>query len=120
MFLLTFSYVGIQRDCLIWKPDSAGLFSSRSFYREIFSEVRSPCALVWMGLAPPRVEAFCWLVVANKISMIDTLRRKELMSDSISDMCCLCGRELESIDHLFIHCDVASFIWGFFSQRMWR
>lgn len=64
-------------------------------------------------LAPLRVEAFCSLVVAGNISMADTLRRKWLMSESISDMYGLCGRDLESIDHLFIHCDVTPFIWGY-------
>ena len=106
--------------CSIWKPNSTGLFSTRSFYREIhpFSEVWSPCALVWTGLAPPRVEAFCWLAVAGKISTAYALRRNGLMSNSISDMCSLRGRELESIDHFFIHCDIASFIWGVFSKNV--
>lgn len=35
----------------------------------------SPCALVWRDLAPPRVEAFCWLVVAGKILTTDNLKR---------------------------------------------
>ena len=37
-------------DFRIWKPHSAGLFSSRSFYKEIdpFSAVTSPCTAVWM------------------------------------------------------------------------
>lgn len=53
------------------------LFSIRSFYRKLepFSGVWPPCASVWMGLAPPRVEAFCWLAVAGKISTTDMLRR---------------------------------------------
>lgn len=42
--------------------------------------------------------------------MADILRR-EIALDSISDLCCLYGRERESIDHLFVHCDVASSIW---------
>lgn len=36
------------------------------------------------------------------------------MMDSITDTCCLCRRERESIDHLFIHCSVTSSIWGHF------
>ena len=46
----------------------------------------------------------------------DVLRRG-LVFDTISDMCCLCGKEMELIDHLFIHCGVASSIWGFFLKQ---
>eukprot|EP00268_Persea_americana_P000277 TRINITY_DN10107_c0_g1_i2.p1 TRINITY_DN10107_c0_g1~~TRINITY_DN10107_c0_g1_i2.p1 ORF type:complete len:112 (-),score=12.99 TRINITY_DN10107_c0_g1_i2:315-650(-) len=36
--------------------------------------------------------------------MADNLRRRELGLKAISDLCVLCGKEMESIDHLFIHC----------------
>lgn len=81
--------------------------------RDPFTAVQSPCATVWTGLVPPRVEAFCWLAVAGKISTTDVLRRG-LMSDIISDTFRLCWKEMESIDHLFIHCGVASSIWRYF------
>ena len=71
-----------------------------------------------MGLAPPRMEAFCWLAIAGKISTTDNLRRRGLLSESISDICCLCRRKRESIDHLFIHCEIALTIWGHFLKRM--
>ena len=51
--------------------------------------------------------------MAGKISTADILRRG-LTSDNISDTCCHCRRERESIDHLFIQCHVASFIWVYF------
>lgn len=103
----------------IWKPDPSGSFSSKSFYRKMdpFSEVRSSSTLIWMGRAPPRVEAFCWLVVTGKTSTVDNLRRRGLTTDTISDKCSLGGREIESIDHLFIHCNVASAVWGHFLKE---
>lgn len=104
----------------IWNSDSAGLFSSRSFYREIdpFSAVQSPCASIWMGLVPPRVKAFCWLVVAGNISTADLLRRRGLLLKAISETCCMCRREVMAIDHLFIHCNVSSSIWRHFLKSM--
>lgn len=45
-----------------------------------FSADRYPYTFTWMGLAPPRVEAFCWLTVAGKISTTDILRRRGLIS----------------------------------------
>ena len=101
-------------DCRIWKPDSAGSFSSRSFYQEIDSSsaAQSSCASVWMGLGPPRVESFCWMVVRGKISITDNLRRG-LESMDISYV--LPMQEGDgSVDHLSIHCHVISFIWRYF------
>ena len=88
-----------------------------SFYKEINPYKRSPCAAVWTGLVPPRVDAFYRLAVEGKISMEDVLRRRGLVLDTTSDTCHLCGREMESIDHFFfffIHCNVDSSIWRYF------
>ena len=53
-------------DCRIWKPASSGLFSSKSRELDHVGEVGSSCSLVWMGLAPPRAEAFGWLAISAK------------------------------------------------------
>ena len=46
----------------------------------------SSYALVWRGLAPARVEAFCWLAAARKIATVDNIRRG-LVSEYILDLC---------------------------------
>lgn len=116
------SNVSFCRDTVddrIWKSDSSGSFSSKSFYRRLdpFTELQSFCSSIWMGLAPRRVEAFCWLAVMCKNSTVDILRRGISLVE-VSDMCCLC-----KIDHLLIHCDVASSLWGHFVKvngMVWR
>lgn len=40
----------------------------------------------WLGLVPPRVEAFCWLVVSGKVSMVDNLRRKGFALEESSEL----------------------------------
>lgn len=77
-------------------------------------DVQFSGALVLLDIVPPRVEAFCWRAVASKIMTIDILRRKGVITDPILDIYSLCGRERELIDHLFVHCNVACFIWGHF------
>ena len=54
----------------IWKPSPFGAFSCRSFYRELEAPLagRVPASHVWIGVAPPRMEAFAWLAVSGKIS----------------------------------------------------
>lgn len=39
------------------------------------------------------------------------------MSYSFSDMCCFCVRERESVDHIFLHLGLASYIWGYFFKK---
>lgn len=71
----------------------------------------------WCGMVPTRVEVevFLWLALADKISTVNNLRRRGIMSKVISDICVLCGNEEESINHF------ASFIWHFFlNQEMWN
>ena len=87
-----------------------------SWKLEPFDESQSAYALICMGHVPPRVEAFCFLAVRGKILMADNLRRG-MSLDSISDMWSPCGRETESIGHLFIRCHVASSLWGFFLKE---
>lgn len=55
-------------DLRIWKPCPSGVFSIKSFARCVGVEpdFMPSSSLVWLGLAPPRMEAFCWLVISKK------------------------------------------------------
>lgn len=65
-------------DVQIFLPWPSGELSMKSLYRELegLSGAKSASLLVWMGLAPPRVEAFCWLAILGKVSAVDNLRRR--------------------------------------------
>lgn len=65
---------------------------------------------VSVRLAPPRVEAICWLVMAGEVSMVDNLIRG-LTTNSFSYTCVMYGKE-ESVNHIFLHCEVAVSIWS--------
>lgn len=108
-----------EADSRVWKPKPSSSFSSKSFYKAMESTVlvHSSCSQVWLGIVPPRVKAFCWLAVTCKISMANNLRRRGFSSEAFSTMCYFCGREEESINHLFLHCDFASSLWGIFLKH---
>ena len=93
-------------------------FSAKAFYLASEGTLlhRAPFSLVWLGLAPPWVEAFCWLVVVDKVSTVDNLRRRGFTSNNLSNNCVMCGKE-ESINHLFLHCEVAALAWSNFIQK---
>lgn len=80
-------------------------------------EVISSCSLVWAGLAPPRVKAFYWLAVSGKISTVDNLRRRGIFSDAIANICHLRGKEVKSVNHLFLHCKFSSSLWCLFLKQ---
>lgn len=59
-----------------------------------------------LGLAPPTMEAFCLLVVVGELSAADDLRRRVLMSATIFNIRMLSRKAQETINHLFLHCEV--------------
>lgn len=91
----------------IWKPSSFGEFFTNSFLRglEVVLDAKATCSLVWIGLAPPRVEVFCWLTVLGKVATTDVFRRRVISFEVILDSCLLSETFRQSIDHLFMHCD---------------
>jgi hypothetical protein len=64
---------------------------------------------VWRTQAPPRAAFFTWSAALGKILTVDNLRKRHLI---IVDRCCLCKRDGESVDHILLHCDVASALWN--------
>lgn len=54
----------------------------------------------------------------KEVSIADNLQSKAKVSESISDICVMCWRAKESIYHLFMHCEVPSFIWCYFTSRL--
>eukprot|EP00268_Persea_americana_P062605 TRINITY_DN8040_c1_g2_i6.p1 TRINITY_DN8040_c1_g2~~TRINITY_DN8040_c1_g2_i6.p1 ORF type:complete len:254 (+),score=31.35 TRINITY_DN8040_c1_g2_i6:132-893(+) len=103
----------------IWKPCSSGSISVGTFYgvSSVVLGSHSHLSQVWCGLAPPRVDVFLWLAVVGKISTVDNLRKRRITSEAIADTCVLCGKEEESITHLFLHCESASCNWQSFFKN---
>jgi hypothetical protein len=60
------------------------------------------------------VAFFAWLAALCKILTMDNLRKMHII---IVDRCCLCKRDGESVDHLLLHCDVASALWNHIFTR---
>lgn len=105
-----------EEDKLIWKPSPTGAFSVKSFCKAVEGRPRSraSCALAWVGMVPPLVEAFYWLAVAGRVSMADMLRRRGIMAEGILDMCYVqvCGGDGRPPFHLlqdsFVHLEPPS------------
>uniref|UniRef100_A0A7N2MU36 Ultraviolet-B receptor UVR8 n=1 Tax=Quercus lobata TaxID=97700 RepID=A0A7N2MU36_QUELO len=64
--------------------------------------------LIWKQKIPSRVAFFAWSAALGKCLTIDNLRKRKVC---ILDWCYMCKRSSESVDHLFLHCPVASELW---------
>jgi hypothetical protein len=56
-----------------------------------------------------RAAFFAWSAALGKILTVDNLRKRLII---IVDRCCLCKRDGEFVDHLFLPCDVAPATWN--------
>jgi hypothetical protein len=65
-------------------------------------------AKVWQAWAPSRCKFFTWLMMQNRIWTADRLLLREWPNQYF---CQLCRRNLESVHHLFLECQVTRQIW---------
>ncbi|KAK3218153.1 hypothetical protein Dsin_012123 [Dipteronia sinensis] len=74
--------------------------------------------VLWAGICPPKIEVFAWQVLKGKIMVYEVLNRYGFNSAQSMD-CSLCHSEVESINHLFLHCH---WTWGIWQKcmKMWE
>ena len=62
----------------------------------------------WKPKVPSRVAYFVWTVALGNILTVDNIWKQEIL---ILDCYCMCKRNGELVDHLLIHCALASDLW---------
>ncbi|RWR75099.1 Reverse transcriptase zinc-binding domain-containing protein [Cinnamomum micranthum f. kanehirae] len=99
------------RDSKLWIPSRDGSFWVSSFYSAL--STTSVASRSWLALwkmkAPPRVTAFTWLALRNKILTMDNLRLRHIL---LVNACPLCLADEESVDHLLFHCKQMRALWS--------
>jgi hypothetical protein len=86
-------------------------FVGKFFYQLLSTLVRPTCPWksIWKVRAPSRVAFFVWTKALGKILTLDNLSNKNIIVLEWCHMCEYCG---ESIDHLFLSCEVATEMWN--------
>ena len=108
------------KDSYIWKGSSSGRYAASLYCKYMLNAQVSDKELwkmVWMGLAPPKVEVFCWRLVRERIATKDQLVKRGLL-ERRQAVCVFCNTEMESVDHLFFSCHSSWKIWMHFCS-MW-
>ena len=101
---------GIGEDKRCWLPCKSKGFTVSAYYHLLVghSEQFFPWKSIWKQKIPSKVAFFVWTAALGKCLTIDNLRKRKVC---ILDWCYMCKCNSESVDHLFLHCPVASELW---------
>ncbi|GMI90228.1 hypothetical protein like AT4G29090 [Hibiscus trionum] len=111
---------GLEHDWIQWRGSTDGCFSVKSF-RAALGVQNSDRNFwknnVWLGFAPPKVEAFFWLVMNARAPVRAELRKRGI-SLIDGDSCPLCQSCPETVKHLFFNCFGVWQIWMSFCKAV--
>ena len=102
-------------DMRSWSLSPSGLFAVKSFFLALsqFSSLPPvfPTKFVWNSQVPFKVKSLVWLVVHKKININDLLQLRKPYKALSPDICKLCMKHGETVDHLFLHCSLTTGLW---------
>ena len=88
--------------------------SLREYTSKFLARLQQPdLNAAWKVRAEGKVKFYFWLLLQNRNWTADRLRNRGWPHD---DLCCLCHQELETANHLAIHCPFAKEVWNFFTS----
>ena len=98
-----------------WIPSKRNTFEEKSYYQSLstLTQAFDSWKSIWKMKAPLRVAFLKWMATVGKILTLDNLRKRNVMVTEWCYMCKHCG---ESIDHILLHCKVATELWNVFFQ----
>ncbi|KAK2640224.1 hypothetical protein Ddye_028019 [Dipteronia dyeriana] len=104
----------LMLDVLAWNLNRNGMYTVSSFRRsfEGNSEVYSSIQMViWNGICPYKVEVFLWQLYRGRVFVREVLLRFGMAKLNVV-VCPLCSLEVETVDHLFLHCPWTFNLWN--------
>ncbi|WMV33005.1 hypothetical protein MTR67_026390 [Solanum verrucosum] len=99
--------LNFEEDKLLWKLDKDGKFRVKAAYKllDISIETKEWCPwkMIWKGTIPHKVACFTWLVANQAVLTQDNLMKR---GRQLCSRCFFCEAEIETVNHLFLHCKV--------------
>lgn len=92
----------IDEDRKVWAASPDGIFSVRSYtiFFGRYMDHLSPWKVIWYPPIPPKVQFFMWTTSLGRFQTIALLKRKCLI---LTNLCCLCKADEESVSHTLLH-----------------
>ncbi|WMV37951.1 hypothetical protein MTR67_031336 [Solanum verrucosum] len=110
-----FKGTSTEADCLIWLRNKENKFTVKAAYRVLTTSNNQsgtlPWKMIWRGKIPHKVACFSWLLAREVVLTQDTLMKRGF---NLCSRCFLCGKEAETISHLFLHCSWTDQLWNIF------
>ncbi|KAK1273796.1 hypothetical protein QJS04_geneDACA015179 [Acorus gramineus] len=108
---------GTDSDTLVWPHYPTGLLTTPYAWNFLRQKRDKPkwCKWIWQKYQPPTYSACTWLALLDKAPTLTNLQRKGLVREVTSLMC---KSEVETVDHLYLKCPFAAFIWSLVLRKM--
>lgn len=100
----------IEEDRNIWEIGQNGAYTVRSsthFFGPM-PDVHVPWKDIWYLPVPLKIQFFMWVAISGNISTNDVLRRKGFI---LPNICSLCKKDGESVNHILLHCPIYWVVW---------
>jgi len=103
-----------SQDKIVWLAQEDGLFSVRSSYEALKSSSPLESYLVmeslWDIKVLPNALFLVWRILRGKLPTSMNLSRRGVILSSL--LCPLCNQAEETIQHLFVECEIAFQVWS--------
>ncbi|OVA18537.1 Reverse transcriptase zinc-binding domain [Macleaya cordata] len=109
------SRLSADTDSRLWSLTRNGIFSVNSAFQQI-RETAPNChfaCFYWASFIPKKLSVFFWRAI-NKVVPVD-VRIQDCAISLASGCVCCSHRHIESFDHLFMHSEIATYLWGYFA-----
>ncbi|GLU15614.1 hypothetical protein SLE2022_320890 [Rubroshorea leprosula] len=105
-----------NEDKWLWILDSKAGYSTKSAYQFLTSRPHRteevPYKKIWNPLVPNKICTMVWQLVQNRIPTKFELFKRGVLSNESMLTCAMCEEDVETSNHLFLHCQKAYNIWG--------
>lgn len=103
----------LNKDRLVWVHNNQ-VFTSKECYSSLISSANPPkiWTLIWGIKVPPKVQVFLWKL-EHKVLPTNSFLGSRLHLAELESTCKWCGCQDESIDHLFLNCELVNWSWSF-------
>lgn len=105
---------GVEDSCS-WLAEKSGQFTVASVWRWRAAAGGNDLVVpagVWVSLAPPKMQFFCWLAWRGRVKTSSFLQRIGALHLSASNLCVFCQVEMETVEHVLLMCPLVWKCWS--------